>query len=86
MPTRRNSRFAPHFPPFFPLSHVQQSIGTCVYAPDQDCIIWTIKQFTGGKEFLMRAHFGLPSVTDGILLLLNSKFAGTFGVQFCFVV
>jgi AP-1 complex subunit mu len=43
----------------------KQSIGTCVYAPDQDCIIWTIKQFTGGKEFLMRAHFGLPSVTDG---------------------
>jgi AP-1 complex subunit mu len=37
-------------------------LGTCKYAPEQDAIIWTIKQFPGGKEFLMRAHFGLPSI------------------------
>lgn len=36
--------------------------GSCRYAPEQDAIIWTIKQFPGGKEFLMRAHFGLPSI------------------------
>lgn len=24
--------------------------------------MWKIKQFQGGKEFIMRAHFGLPSV------------------------
>jgi len=42
----------------------RQSIGTVVYAPDEDAIIWHIKQFTGGKEYLMRAHFGLPSVTE----------------------
>jgi len=42
----------------------RQSIGTVGYAPDQDAIIWQIKQFTGGKEYLMRAHFGLPSITE----------------------
>lgn len=37
--------------------------GSCKYAPDQNAVIWTIKSFPGGKEYLMRAHFGLPSVT-----------------------
>ena len=38
------------------------SIGNVTYYPDKNVIVWNIKQFTGGKEFLMRAHFGLPSV------------------------
>lgn len=38
------------------------SIGTVTYVPDQDAVIWTIKQFGGTREYLMRAHFGLPSV------------------------
>eukprot|EP01104_Vermistella_antarctica_P002548 TRINITY_DN12789_c0_g1_i1.p1 TRINITY_DN12789_c0_g1~~TRINITY_DN12789_c0_g1_i1.p1 ORF type:complete len:450 (-),score=120.65 TRINITY_DN12789_c0_g1_i1:55-1332(-) len=38
------------------------SVGTVKYAPERDAIIWTIKQFQGGKEYLMRAHFGLPSI------------------------
>lgn len=40
------------------------SIGTVTYYPDRDAIIWTIKQFNGAKEYLMRAHFGLPSITS----------------------
>jgi len=40
----------------------KSSIGTVTYVPDQDAIVWTIKQFTGSREYLMRAHFGLPSV------------------------
>lgn len=39
------------------------SIGTVTYFPDKDSIIWTIKQFAGSKEYLMRAHFGLPSIS-----------------------
>jgi len=39
------------------------SIGTVTYFPDRDAIIWSIKQFTGSKEYLMRAHFGLPSIS-----------------------
>jgi len=40
------------------------TVGSVKYAPEKDAIIWTIKQFPGGKEFLMRAHFGLPSISD----------------------
>jgi AP-1 complex subunit mu len=32
------------------------------YAPDKSAFVWKIKQLGGGREFLMRAHFGLPSV------------------------
>ena len=38
------------------------NIGTVHYAPEQSAIIWKIKQFGGGKEFLLRAELGLPSV------------------------
>eukprot|EP01136_Pigoraptor_vietnamica_P001992 Opistho-1_new@29329 len=38
------------------------TIGTVKYSPERNAIIWSIKQFQGGKEFLMRAHFGLPSI------------------------
>eukprot|EP00501_MAST-03F_sp_TOSAG23-6_P001342 GSMAST32.ASY1.ANO1.1391.1 assembled CDS len=38
------------------------SVGTVTYVPDQDCIVWSIKQFYGSREYLMRAHFGLPSI------------------------
>uniref|UniRef100_A0A158Q7C8 MHD domain-containing protein n=1 Tax=Elaeophora elaphi TaxID=1147741 RepID=A0A158Q7C8_9BILA len=38
------------------------SIGTVKYTPEQNSFIWTIKSFPGGKEYLMRAHFNLPSV------------------------
>jgi len=37
-------------------------IGKVEYLPDKDVFIWKIKQFPGQKEFLMRAHFGLPSI------------------------
>jgi AP-1 complex subunit mu len=40
------------------------SIGTVTYFPDRNAIVWTIKQFSGTKEYLMRAHFGLPSITS----------------------
>lgn len=40
------------------------------YAPDKSAFVWKIKQLGGSREFLMRAHFGLPSVKSGVL---NSK-------------
>ncbi|UXI17419.1 hypothetical protein NH340_JMT03362 [Sarcoptes scabiei] len=39
------------------------SIGNVRYTPEVNCMVWTIKSFPGGKEYLMRAHFGLPSVS-----------------------
>ncbi|XP_051834524.1 AP-1 complex subunit mu-2-like [Antechinus flavipes] len=38
------------------------SVGSAKYLPEKNVIIWNIKSFPGGKEYLMRAHFGLPSV------------------------
>ncbi|EDO45156.1 predicted protein [Nematostella vectensis] len=38
------------------------TVGNIKYAPEQNVVIWNIKSFPGGKEFLMRAHFNLPSV------------------------
>ncbi|NWQ87465.1 AP1M2 protein, partial [Burhinus bistriatus] len=38
------------------------SVGSAKYLPEKNLVIWTIKSFPGGKEHLMRAHFGLPSV------------------------
>src|SRR6195952_5404404 len=38
------------------------NIGSVHYTPETSSIVWKIKQFGGGKEFLMRAELGLPSV------------------------
>jgi len=50
-------------PPDVDSPSFKASIGTVTYLPDLDCVKWTIKQFYGQREFLMRAHFGLPSVS-----------------------
>lgn len=36
--------------------------GSVTYVPDLECIKWTLKSLAGGKESVMRARFGLPSV------------------------
>uniref|UniRef100_A0A4W5MTE4 Adaptor related protein complex 1 subunit mu 3 n=1 Tax=Hucho hucho TaxID=62062 RepID=A0A4W5MTE4_9TELE len=38
------------------------STGSCKYLPEKSVVQWNIKSFPGGKEYMMRAHFGLPSV------------------------
>ncbi|RXG72881.1 AP-1 complex subunit mu-1 [Armadillidium vulgare] len=55
------------------------SIGSVKYTPEKNCIVWTIKSFPGGKEYLMRAHFGLPSVVseklkESLLYKLDLKY------------
>ncbi len=36
--------------------------GTAVYVPEKEALVWKIKSFPGGREFLLRAKFSLPSV------------------------
>jgi AP-1 complex subunit mu len=36
--------------------------GHARYAPEQNCMIWAIRQFSGAKEVVLRAHFGLPTL------------------------
>lgn len=50
-------------PPDVDSPSFKSSVGTVTYLPDKDCVVWTIKQFNGGREYLMRAHFGLPSIS-----------------------
>ncbi|XP_061212532.1 AP-1 complex subunit mu-2 [Neopsephotus bourkii] len=38
------------------------SAGSAKYVPERNLVLWTIKAFPGGREHVMRAHFGLPSV------------------------
>ena len=35
-----------------------------MYAPEKNAIVWKIKQFPGGRDFLMKAQFGLPTVKN----------------------
>eukprot|EP01138_Halocafeteria_seosinensis_P008762 gb/GECG01008956.1/.p1 GENE.gb/GECG01008956.1/~~gb/GECG01008956.1/.p1 ORF type:complete len:430 (+),score=43.82 gb/GECG01008956.1/:1-1290(+) len=39
------------------------SSGSVLYLPDINCIKWVIKQFPGDRELLMRASFGLPTIS-----------------------
>ena len=50
-------------PPDVDSPSFKSSVGNVTYLPDKDCVVWTIKQFHGGREYLMRAHFGLPSIS-----------------------
>ena len=49
------------------------SQGSVTYVPDLDAIKWTLHQFHGGKEAVMRAHFGLPSVASGALAAVAAQ-------------
>lgn len=57
------------------------NIGSVHYAPEQSAIVWKIKQFGGGKEFLMRAELGLPSVKgdDEVGGGMTGGFGGSMG-------
>jgi len=62
--TANNVEIVIPVPPDADTPSFKTSIGTVKYAPERDAIVWAIKQFHGGKEYLMRAHFGLPSVSN----------------------
>ncbi|KAJ5071544.1 adaptor protein complex 1 mu subunit [Anaeramoeba ignava] len=40
---------------------IKTTKGKCIYAPKIDSMDWNIKAFSGKKEYLLRAHFGLSS-------------------------
>ncbi|KAK4358261.1 hypothetical protein RND71_023871 [Anisodus tanguticus] len=43
--------------------NVRTSMGSSTYAPEKDALIWKIKSFPGGKEYMLRAEFTLPSIS-----------------------
>jgi len=60
----------------------KSSIGKVEYVPEKNAIVWRIKQFQGQKEFLMRAHFGLPSVSAEEFKGQNANAKAPIGVSF----
>ncbi|MCO5586283.1 hypothetical protein L7F22_040222 [Adiantum nelumboides] len=42
---------------------VRTSMGSAVYAPEREALLWKIKSFPGGKDYMLRAQFHLPSIT-----------------------
>ncbi|KAJ7557232.1 hypothetical protein O6H91_05G117700 [Diphasiastrum complanatum] len=50
-------------PPDATTPSVRTSMGSSTYAPEKEALIWKIKSFPGGKEYMLRAQFGLPSVS-----------------------
>ncbi|VDO34332.1 unnamed protein product [Brugia timori] len=38
------------------------SVGSVKYVPELSAFVWMIRSFPGGREYLMRAHFCLPSI------------------------
>jgi len=42
------------------------SVGKVEYVPENNTFVWKIRQYQGQKEYLMRAHFGLPSIVPEI--------------------
>ncbi|KAJ0506969.1 putative clathrin adaptor, mu subunit, Longin-like domain superfamily, AP complex, mu/sigma subunit [Helianthus annuus] len=43
--------------------NIRTSMGSAAYAPENDALCWKIKSFPGGKEYMLRAEFNLPSIT-----------------------
>lgn len=41
---------------------IKTSQGTATYVPERSALVWHVKNFPGGKEFMLRCHFNLPSV------------------------
>jgi len=41
---------------------VRASQGSADYAPEREALVWKVKNFPGGKEFMLRAKFSLPSI------------------------
>ncbi|KAG6471738.1 hypothetical protein ZIOFF_069184 [Zingiber officinale] len=44
-------------------ANIRTSMGSASYAPENNALVWQVKSFPGGKEYMCRAEFSLPSIT-----------------------
>jgi len=61
--TARNVQLIIPVPPDADSPTFKANMGKVSYVPEKDSIIWQINAYQGQREFLMRASFGLPTVT-----------------------
>ena len=68
--TARNVEILLPVPPDATTPAVRTTNVNATYAPEKEALIWKINSFPGGKEFLLRCKYGLPSVSasdeDGV--------------------
>uniref|UniRef100_A0A0E0FRU1 MHD domain-containing protein n=1 Tax=Oryza nivara TaxID=4536 RepID=A0A0E0FRU1_ORYNI len=43
--------------------NIRTSMGSAAYAPEREAMVWKVKSFPGGKDYMCRAEFSLPSIT-----------------------
>jgi AP-1 complex subunit mu len=46
--------------------------GSVGYVPDRDAMMWSVKEFAGQKELLMKASFNLPTVVSRNLQVIRA--------------
>ncbi|KAG1658004.1 AP-1 complex subunit mu-1 [Nymphon striatum] len=86
--TANNVEIVIHVPADADSPKFKTTVGSVKYTPEKNCVVWSIKSFPGGKEYLMRAHFGLPSIEaediEGkppILVKFEIPYFTTSGIQ-----
>jgi len=62
--TANNVEIVIPVPPDASAPKFKAGIGSVKYAPERDAIVWSIRQFQGGKEYLMTCQFSLPSIQN----------------------
>ncbi len=80
--TANNVEIVIPVPPDADSPQFKTSIGKVEYVPDRDAIIWRIKQFQGQREFIMRAHFGLPSISADESVSLKTPISVMFEIPY----
>lgn len=56
--------------------------GTVKWIPEKSCLVWKLKTFPGGKQFLMRAELGLPAVVDPEDVLSKKPIKVNFSIPY----
>jgi AP-1 complex subunit mu len=49
------------------------NFGTVKYQPEQECLVWSMKQFPGSKEYMCKCTYTLPSVRASDPTALSKK-------------
>merc|ERR1712150_282978 len=60
-------------PPDVDSPSFKSTVGNVTYLPDKDSIVWNMKHLHGGHEYIMKAHFGLPSISASDLSTYSLK-------------
>lgn len=56
--------------------------GTVKWIPEKSCLVWKLKTFPGGKQYIMRAELGLPAVVDTESIMTKKPIKVTFNIPY----